>query len=60
MLFKRKYEKGDKVTFFLKDDDKKFIATFKIDFISCEKSFYYLRGCGNHSRVGMHPQMREL
>lgn len=51
MLFKRKYEKEDKVTFFLKNDDKKFIATFKIDFVSCGRSFYYLRGCRNHSGV---------
>lgn len=43
MLFKKEYKVGDVVTFFLKDDKEKFIATFKVELESL-KSFYYLKG----------------
>lgn len=45
MLFKKEYKVGDVVTFFLKDDKEKFIATFKVELESLTaKSFYYLKG----------------
>lgn len=45
MLFKKEYKVGDVVTFFLKDNKEKFIATLEVEFKSLPAgSFYYLKG----------------